>query len=564
VQRDARVIESIWRDGSRSEREATLPLINRFMAQYPNEPRNRTMRLRLAWLRLITNDLNGAKSLIDATPLPPAGSDRDMARVLEAAILAQRGQPRIALAELRELGGGLVDPEAREWWAEQALSVAEAAHAPDEAVSFMLAWRANAFDEQQHHAERVILERLSRFDVAARRRAFERLLVEVKQPCAEENRQRARTWLLEAIRDSLASVAETTANGTLARRLVADAPASFLRSPVGERLRELARSSDAPEAILHASIGLLLELDNDKASRKSAELVTGAMRALGTLERDEAVRLITREIRAFNAAEVEDAVTSLVTDGAALLVAGMSPKTATLAARVAFERQTAVILLSQPENATRVTPFQFFVESPEQAVEGVVRAATSESRQLTTLNSDDAFCSTEERFGWTPEFLSTRGDVLVASGPACATRLAGELKHRDSRVRVWLGPDAASAADAFDDVWVVTSAKLTEPATSKPVAQWIERFQRAPTWFEALGYDVTRLGIDAIRQFGFESARGEGPVRLGRERVRDALARVESDLMTTEARGFAGSQVLAPALRPKHLRRSAGTEKSNP
>ncbi|HEY5957653.1 MAG TPA: hypothetical protein VIV60_13910, partial [Polyangiaceae bacterium] len=117
AQRDARVIDSIWRDGSLRERQATVPLINRFIAQYPGEPRTRTMRLRLAWLSLENNDLDMAKSLIDGASLPSAGSDRDMARVLEATILARRGQPLLGLAQLRELGGGLIDSETRELWA---------------------------------------------------------------------------------------------------------------------------------------------------------------------------------------------------------------------------------------------------------------------------------------------------------------------------------------------------------------------------------------------------------------------------------------------------------------
>ncbi|HMA91628.1 MAG TPA: hypothetical protein VKP30_03035, partial [Polyangiaceae bacterium] len=63
-----------------------------------------------------------------------------------------------------------------------------------------------------------------------------------------------------------------------------------------------------------------------------------------------------------------------------------------------------------------------------------------------------------------------------------------------------------------------------------------------------LGYDVTRLGIMAIKQRGFESVRGDQAVVGGRARVRDELRRAEAELMTTSASGFAGGMRLRPNL----------------
>jgi hypothetical protein len=547
-QREARTIESAWRDGSDRERFATEPLLLRFLDRYPQDPKADSVRLRLARLRIESRDLDAAEPLIRRVALHATGTDADTAQVLLSRILSRRGQPAVALAHLREMGHRLVDPETRELWAEEAIKVAFLARAFDTAVDLMLDWRTDVIDEHQELAEREIEANVERLDESVRMRALSNLTRLVKQPCAEESRHQARVWMLEVVRASLGKLAQSTNNGTLARRLVADAPTRYLRSPEGEQLRRLAQSSDVPESVMHSAIGILLELDNDRSSRQSAELVTGAMRALASVGKDEPVRLITRELRSFEASEIDRALSALVMDGAALLLAGLSPKAAKIASEVAEVRQTAVVVFAEPSQPVNLGSFAFVLQSPDPQVERIFRAAGPESRKMTRLTVEDAFCRADERLGWTPEFLLSRGDVLVTADATCAMRLAEELRTRESSLRVWLGPNAAQAADAFEDASTITSPQLSEQSESRPVALWQERFQRLPSWFEALGYDATRLGIEAIRQRGLDSLRGDALVRAARKKVRDALTRVECDLMTTTERGFAGGTVLRPVM----------------
>lgn len=548
AQREARIIESAWHDGTPSERQATLPLMLRFLEHYSEDPLANVMRLRMAWLKIEARDLDAAEALLTRCTSIANGVDADMAQVLRASILARRGQPVVALAHLRGLGGGLVDPETRELWAEQALHVAHLARSAQDAFDFMLAWRTTAVDEHQQRVEREITAYIERFDVESRLLALEALTRATAQPSAEESRHRARLWLLERIRASLGSHAVTSNDSRLARTLVANAPTTYLRSPDGEKLRRLAHALDVRELSMHASIGMLLELDNARASRESAELVTGAMRALATVGTDEPIRLITRELRTFEAQEVEHALASLVEDGAALLLAGLSPRTATVAAHLAETHRIAVILLTHPGDPVPPSAFEFFVESPDAEVVRIFREGADGSQKTTQLTSNDAFCRTEERLGWTPEFLTSRGHVLVATDASCAMRLATELRNHEGRVKVWLGPDATRAIDAFEDVTVITSTPMSDESFSKPLADWFERFQRAPSWYEALGYDVTRLGIEAIRKRGFDSLRGATLVRAGREQIRAALGVVKSDLLTTSNRGFGENATLSPTL----------------
>lgn len=544
AQREARTIDSAWRDGLDRERLATEPLLQRFLERYPADPRSRGMRLRLAWLRIQTRKLDEAERLVAATAMDASGVDLDTIQVLRAAILARRGQPAEALAQLRAIGGRLVDAETRELWAAEAVKVALLAHAADDAIAVMLAWRTVVADEHQEHAELEIAANIERLDVSARLRALEMLTTAAAQPSSEESRHRARLWMLETVRASLGRLADSSGNGSLARRLIADAPTKYLRSAEGERLRRLAQSSDVPESVMHAAIGLLLELDDDRASRQSAEIVTGAMRAIASAAKDEPVRLITREIRAFEASDVQHAVSALIADGAALLIAGLSARTATLAAQVAAAQHTAIVLLTQPGKPEQSSPFVFFVESPDAQAQRLFREAVGESHNPAQLANEDAFCRMPERQGWSPSFLGSRGDVLVLADAACAVRLADELRTRDARIRVWLGPDAASVADAFDSPMVITSPAISRSSVSKPVELWFERFQRLPSWQEAVGYDVARLGFEAIKRRGFESLRGDAVVRAARLQMRDDLARVECELMSSNERGFRGGAAL--------------------
>lgn len=564
AQREARTIEAAWRDGSDSERIATQPLLTRFVQVYSADPRARSMRLRQAWLRIQARDLSGAEQLIHEAAFGASGVDADVVQVLRASILARRGEPTMALAQLRSIGGRLVDGETRELWAEEAVRVANLAHADDDAVSLMVAWRAAVADEHRERAEHQIQAQLEQLSIAARLRALETLTAAAARPSAEESRQRARLWMLEAVRASLGRLADSISDGKLARRLVADAPPKYLRSAEGERLRRLAQSSDVPESVVHPAIGLLLELDDARSSRRSAELVTGAMRAISSAAKDEPVRLITRELRSFDPAEVERAVSALVSDGAALLVAGLTVRTATVTAQIAERRGIAAVLLSDPEPLTIETPFLFFVESPTRAVQRLFRGSASDARKLVELTRDDAFCKTEENLGWSPAFLSSRADVLVEADPACALRLADELRDRETYVRVWLGPEAASVADAFSEATLVSSPQLLVQTDSEPVRLWQERFQRMPSWQEAVGYDVARLGSEAIKRRGFDTLRGDAQVRAARAKIREGLASVESALMTTSAKGFHGQPRLTATLVAKRVRRASPPEGSSP
>jgi hypothetical protein len=548
AQREARTIESAWRDGSELERAATQPLLVRFLAQYPGDPRADTVRLRLAWLDIGEQQYDAAGRRIDQVLLHASGVDADMANVLREAIRAERGQPALALYHLQAQGGRLVDAETRELWATVAVKVAFLAHAFDEAVSLMLVWREIVSEEHQARTEREIESCLWRLDEAVLVRSLDRLTLAGAQPSAEESRHRAKIWMLEAVRARLGSLAISANNGKLARRVIKDAPPRFIRSPDGEKLRRLAQALELPVGVMHAAIGLMLELDDDRASRQSAELVTGAMRALASVEENEPVRLVTRELRAFDASEAERALSSLVADGAALLIAGLSSKTASLAVQVAEENQIAVVLLAEPAESLRRSPFAFVVESPSAEARRIFHAATAESHRVAELTNADTFCHAEGRLGWTPSFLTSRGDLFVAADAACAQRLAVELQSRQDNPKVWLGPYAAAAADAFDEVTVITGAQFLVQSPASPAMRWRERFQRLPSWDEALGYDVARLGIEAIRRRGFDSLRGDALVRDARRKIRDDLRRVESDLMTSSARGFAGRASLAPTL----------------
>lgn len=547
AQREARIIETAWRDGGYPERLATLPLLSRFLLRYPDDARAVAMRLRLVWLRLRSGEVDTAEQLLKDVAPRVSGVSADMAEVLSNAILSRRGKPEQALIRMRAIAGQLVDPETRQVWATEALEIADAARSPDDAVAILLAWRSFCPDEHVERVETEITLRLARLEPTAQLRAFRWLRSSVTHPLAEESRERARSWLLQALRSSLSRHAESTNNGNLARELMVDAPARFLRSPEGESLRRLAQSTGVSESTLHAAIGFLLELENDRDRRHSAELLTGAMRALASAAKDEPIRLLTREASSHEATDVDQALDSLVVDGAALIVAGLSRETTELALQAAARHRIAVITLAPAAAPAPSDPFAFSVNPAIPEVRRIFQAAT-QSGAMVELDSDHAFCRGNEPPSELAGLLPTSADVLVTAEATCATRLAEQLRLAERGLRVWLGPDAARVVDAFEAATVVSSPQLLGQMESSPVSLWQERFQRTPSWYEALGYDVTRLGIEAVRQRGFESTRGDRFVQRERATIRDALARARAELMTTSQRGFSQELRLIPTL----------------
>jgi hypothetical protein len=63
-------------------------------------------------------------------------------------------------------------------------------------------------------------------------------------------------------------------------------------------------------------------------------------------------------------------------------------------------------------------------------------------------------------------------------------------------------------------------------------------------WYEALGHDAALLAARALEALPREGLVRGGSVEVLHEKARDALARAEAALWTSEARGFGNARVL--------------------
>lgn len=543
--KEARLIDAAWRSGGTVERATTEPLLGRFLERYPSDPRATGMKLRLGWLRMEQQRYDEAAVLLASSRLVATGVDADWVVALTAALMHRKGNPQAALEAMLTLDGKIVDLSLFPLWSEQAVFSALAAARVRTALDLMIQWLAYDAEEQQQLTRSRIESLLAQIESLKLAMEFDRLTQMAKAPVAEASLLQARQWMLESVRGRLATDALDRKDAALARRLIATAQSKFQRSELGERLRQLADRSLPPEPMMQASIGLLLETHDNVASRRSAELVTGAMRALA--ERDAAfpVRLLSREVNSKSPTDAAAALSALFEDGAAIVIAGVTAATDEPARALAQTRLGVVVTLTTRDADPASGPYLFRVEEAARVADR--QFPSSERGGPLRLLPQDPLCLS----GRDPAMVQARPgrrNWLVLTDENCAGRLAAELPPNGELSAIWLGPEAAPAAARYPHAFVMCSPQLVEVSSSDKVRQWQSRFQRLPFWYEALGYDVASLGVEALRQVGAQSVTGVGAIGKVRAEVAAALERATAELMTSQATGFTHERRLVPSL----------------
>ncbi|MGC4065639.1 MAG: tRNA (adenosine(37)-N6)-threonylcarbamoyltransferase complex ATPase subunit type 1 TsaE [Polyangiaceae bacterium] len=344
--RAARRIDSTWHGGAEAEQRATERKLVEFIERYPTDPKCTGMRLRLAWIRIGQSRIEEARRLIDSVAEDATGVDADWVTTLRAALSRRSGDVERALASFMTLNGKIVDGALRDIWAEEAIAAALGAARLETATDLLVTFRANGSEERLLQTDGKIESIIVRLNGEALLRALDKLSHDVSLPVADESTRQARRQLLELVRARLALWVLKENDAALSRRVLENAPPKFLRSEVGEQLVRLSELAISPVLTLHASVGLLLEMQDDFSSRRSAELMTGAMRALDAGSKESPVRLVSRDIRTTDRAAIAEGFKALVSDGAGILVAGITSATTTEALRVARDEGVVVVSLS--------------------------------------------------------------------------------------------------------------------------------------------------------------------------------------------------------------------------
>jgi hypothetical protein len=543
--RAARRIDSTWHGGAEAEQRATEGKLVEFIEKYPTDPKCTGMRLRLAWIRIGQNRIEEARRLVDSVAEVATGVDADWVTTLRGALLRRSGDSEGALASFMTLNGKIVDGSLRDIWAEEAVAAALAAARLDTAAELLVAFRANGSEERLLQTESKIESIVVRLNGDALIRLLEKLSHDVSLPVADESTRQARRLLLELVRSRLAVWVLKEKNATLSRRVLENAPPKFLRSEVGEQLVRLSELALSPVLTLHASVGLLLEMQDDFSSRRSAELMTGALRALDAGSKESPVRLVSREIRTTDPAAIAEGFKSLVSDGAGILIAGITASTTTEALRLA--RDEGVVVVSLSGHPGPVQPASWF------GVVDVNEAASTFEREplasgLVRVTMDGSRCPFADGSGNVALDGAWRRGLFVLTDEECARKLSFVLRNEGATPNVWLGPEAVGARDEFASATLVTSPKFVVRPSTGPVLRFVERFRRLPYWFEALGHDVVTLSMPALRVVPASGVTGATPIGTMRSQIAVELARAHAELMTSDSTGYDASHRLRPTL----------------
>jgi hypothetical protein len=535
----------VWHGGAESEQRATEGKLVEFIARHPEDPKCTGMRLRLAWIRLGQNRVAEAQRLLDRATETATGVDADWVTTIRGAVLRRSGHSERALELLMTLNGKLVDGALRDIWAEEAAAAALQASRLEAAAELLVSFRANGSEERLLQTQSKIESIVVRLNGEALLRMLDKLSRDVALPTAEDSTRQARRLLLELVRTRLAMWVLTENDAMLSRRVLENAPPKFLRSDIGEQLVRLSELAISPVLTLHASVGLLLEMQDDFSSRRSAELMTGALRAFDAGSKALPVRIVSREIRATTPAAVADGLKALVSDGAGIVVVGITSATTAEARRLARDEGVVVISLSGQPGPVE-PPSWFGVVD----VNDVAAHLEPESHigEMTRITMDGSRCPvTEGARPFAAERTQHRG-FFVLTDEECARKIAVALHGFGTTPNVWLGPEAVGARDAFQAATVVTSPKFVARPLTGSVQRFVARFHRLPYWYEALGHDVVSLSVPALQVVPTSGTTGAASIGAMRSRIAAELLRARVELMTSEASGYDATRRLRPAL----------------
>ncbi len=526
AQREARGLESAWREGDDKSRSLLLPALRAFIERHPTDPRVRRMRLYLARLQILAGALDEATAQVQAAASDAGSPQLESCALVSAALSNRRGQAAEALKLLAPLAGRLIDPDERSYWGAEMIAAALATGKTAEAWRAAERWLLEASEDQQAAAQQAASSLALRLAQPELLVAFRELEQELELPTQQDGRQRGRRWLLGVVRRRLAQEAIKGRDSALARRLLDSEGETLPNLRETERLRKVA----AQQVVSHRAgrvLGLLVELNSEVARRRSSDVVTGVMRALSEESGTAGVRLTTREASAREGKALVADFDALAADGATVIIAGLEGLELSTIASVAEREQLAVITLQQ-----RSVPAPLFGIGFDLAD---LMSLTVGAASL--VNADASLCLE-------PAMALAAGSNWLALG-GCLDKVVSAARTQHPSPAVWLGP---SGLEELGGACPSGFAGCLQPAAARDaslVASWRQHAKRLPSWFEALGHDAAVLAAPALASLPEELVLDETRIHAERRRVTAELQSARARLWTSESQGFAADRTLS-------------------
>jgi hypothetical protein len=546
-----------WWQGSREQRQGLDRGLRIFERRYPDDDLGRMARVLRAWNALDRNELGPARELGNEAALGPPGVARDLGNLIVGAVDRRRGYHGQALARLSPLMHKLIDPQATTLLDEELVRAALGAHQWQRAIDTMAAWLRETDAASRASTVARVEELLGALAAPELLAALSRF-AGPEASSADEDMAR-----LVAAR--LAELARAERDAKLARVLV-DRFGQLLGKR-GEDMARLAGSTNRAR-VTGRTIGLVLSLGDAELRRRTADVAMGMAFGLGIP--GSGARLVSRDGRA-SADELGAALTELSTDGAAVVVAGVDPVTAGLAARYARASSLPIILLSAPpDEAAADSPVVFVLgEHPERTAQmlgSALRAAGA--RQIARLGGVGSAAAAavgsppgadQSNVPSTMRELGCGSDLdlaalraaavdalLVHDGAACGPEVLAAARSLHLGLGVGLG--VPGLGPALPSSTIVLAAGVFPVDPKQPRAElraWLSSGRSAPSWWAALGRDAAVLGWAAVRDMKDVATEDPSEVAARRAEVAQRLGAASEALWTAEAKSFGPDRRLA-------------------
>lgn len=550
-----RALDRRWRESSPDEWAGLEASLVQFLTDHGRDPTAGLVRTYLGWVVLTRHRPEEAIALVG--PLVrkgPPGPTRDAALLVTAAIALENNDARRALAVLEALEGKLIDPVQQFLYAGQrARTEVELGHSA-QAVRWMHRWLLAAPAHASRDTRNRVVELLGTTPWPSL--GTEVLENELNpQDEAGPAEEAARRWLREQVRDRLAASAIEDQDRALAHRLLTQAPATWRAGKVGEAVAKIAAGTLSRPRIEGRAVGLAFSIGSEEARRRSAAVALGIARGLAAGEDRTPVRLLTREDGG-DEGQLRDALSRLASDGAALVVAGVAPREASLAAEHAAETRVPTLLLSEPDTTPEPDGEAFVLGPSELEADRALTEAVRDLRAKAGAKvggSSGVACDTvpnrpgQSRFP-IEVWAKQRVDLVVLQGsPACTRGVIAELRRSGLRPGLVFGLECAELARDvawLSPTWVLQVGSFPDARASSLPPGSLPGLGR-PSFFELLGRDAATLARAALADVSAESViEDSAEVEAIHRKVSHALASSRVKLETTEMTGFAGGRRL--------------------
>ncbi|WP_437832223.1 hypothetical protein [Sorangium sp. So ce1153] len=379
AQAELRRILTRFANGARAERLALEPELLAFRKRYPGDDLARVADTHLAWIALEQGDIRRAEALSAEIEARGRGATGDIARVLRGAALRRAGKPKPAYGVLRPLVSKVIDPYVRSLLNEEVTAAAMEAGAWTQAIELMSVWLREASDDERAAVR-------AQIGALLRKVPIERLVGALRAGQAAGEVVEPEVDLRSLIAERLAIVARERRDVALAKELLDRA--GPLLGAQGDALSELWTGAGTAR-VEPPTVGLLLSTRTLQSRRRGVEVAAGVAHGLGLLRPGSDARLVSRDVG--GEGSVDEALSSLTAEGAAVLIAGSDREQATAVAKFARANAIPVLLVHPPEPAALDGAFVFVVgEEPARSIEVLAAALAERGAKPVALVGGDA------------------------------------------------------------------------------------------------------------------------------------------------------------------------------